>query len=142
MASTKAKLYITKERFLPTLPIKNGQIIFIPDSQKVCLDMSSTRYTYQTLREFKTDVERQSMESPHQGFYFVQETNTIWRYTDSWKQITPNNIEPIVYKESEEDFPIQGNKESLYFTDSGIFNWKETTEEYNLIANANRWDVI
>ena len=142
MANTKAKLFYTKEKYLSTLPVKDGQIIFVPESHKVCLDMSKTRHTYQTIEEFKTEAERLSVNTPHKGFYFVEETNTIWRYSSSWNRINSSGLNPIVYGETEEEFPVEGNKESLYFTDEGIFNWKEAAGKYNLIANANKWDSI
>lgn len=142
MANAKAKLYYTQEKYLSTLPVQNGNIIFVADSHKVCLDMSKTRHTYQTIQEFKTDAERLALQSPYKGFYFVEETNTIWRYSDSWKRITNVSLNPIVYGETEEAFPQEGEKNSLYFTDDGIFNWKEAVGKYNLIANANKWDKI
>ena len=83
MANAKAKLFFTKEQYLSTLPVKDGQIIFVSDSNKVCLDMSKTRHTYQTIIEFETEEERISLKAPAKGFYFVQETGMIWRYSNT-----------------------------------------------------------
>ena len=141
MPSTKAKLFYTKEKYLSSLPVKDGQIIFVPDSNKVCLDMISTRYSYETIKVFQTEKERNNY-TPIEGFYFVEETKVIWRWSgEKWNQISPVNLNPVVYGASEEEFPSIGTSNTLYYTDEGIYNWKET-QEYNLIANANRWDKI
>jgi len=143
MANAKAKLFYTKQKYLDSLPKKNGNIIFVPDSNTVCLDMSNQRYTYQTIKIFNADSERLSEQSPHDGFYFVEETNVIWRWANNrWNQISPTNLEPVVYGASEDEFPSLGKNNTLYYTDEGIFNWKEVEQQYNLIANANRWDNI
>ena len=78
------------------------------------------------------------------GFYFVEETNILWRLTASkvWRQITPTNSSPIVYGETKEVFPSLGNEGILYYTDKGIYNWKPQLNTYNLIANANTWESI
>lgn len=39
MANAKATLYYTKEQYLNSLPVEDGNIIFVPDSNKVCLDL-------------------------------------------------------------------------------------------------------
>ena len=46
MAKSKAKLYYTTSEYLPTLPIRSGNIIFVPDDNKVCLDMVDQRFEY------------------------------------------------------------------------------------------------
>ena len=79
MANAKAKLYYTKQQYLDSLPIANGNIIFVPDSNTVCLDMGSQRFTYQTIKTYETDQERIDTPFPNIGFYYVEETNSIWR---------------------------------------------------------------
>ena len=143
MANAKAKLYYTKQKYLDSLPITNGNIIFCPDAYKVCLDMNNQRYSYQTIKIFTTNDERLNEEAPHEGFYYVEETNIVWRYANNrWQQTSPANLEPLVYGANKEEFPSLGKENTLYYTDRGIFNWKENENEYNLIANANRWDSI
>ena len=92
---------------------------------------------------YNKDSERLNEQSPHEGFYFVEETNIVWRWANNrWNQISPVNLEPVVYGATEEDFPSLGKNNTLYYTDEGIFNWKDVEQKYNLIANANRWDNI
>jgi len=143
MANAKAKLYFTKQKYLNSLPVTNGNIIFVPDSHTVCLDMLNQRYKYQTIKIYSTEEERLEEENLHEGFYFVEETNIIWRWNQNkWSQTTPTNLKPVVYGASPEEFPSIGKQETLYYTDDGIYNWKNEENKYNLIANANRWDNI
>ena len=105
--------------------------------------MRDQRYSYNTIQVVSTLGELEALENPADGFYYVDEIDAIWRRADErWNRITPANIEPVVYGEDVEHFPIEGKKETLYFTDNGIYNWKEQFNKYNLIANANQWDSI
>lgn len=55
MAKAKAKLFYTTSKYLDTLPVKNGNIIFVSDINTVCLDMHNRRTTYATIYTFGTD---------------------------------------------------------------------------------------
>lgn len=137
------KLVYTTSVRLNELPIENGQIIYAPDDNRICLDMQDRRFTYHTLRSFETDAERLRFIGVNKSFYFVEETNIMWQYINNgWKQITPANLEPIYYAEIPSRFPAQGKENTLFYTDEGIYNWKESTQDYNLIANANTWGSI
>lgn len=139
----QSKLYYTTPERLESLPVTNGNIIFVPDGNMVCLDFKDTRFTYQTIKVFATEEERRNTPFLNDGFYFVAETNVVWRWTgDSWKKVTPSNLQPTFYGETKDLFPEEGNTDSLYFTDDGIYNWKAQFNEYNLIANANTWESI
>ena len=74
MANAKAKLYYTKQKYLDTLPIANGNIIFVPESNTVCIDLNKQRYSYKTIQIFSTNAERIEYANPTEGFYFVEET--------------------------------------------------------------------
>lgn len=108
----------------------------------VCLDMSDQRFYYNTIKIFATEAERIQIPFPNERFYFVEKTSMIWRWHNGWRQITPNNIAPIYYGDTKEDFPDNGEDGILYYTDNGIFNWKKQLNKYNLIANANRWQTV
>lgn len=133
-------IYTTSAK-LNDLPVEDGQIIFAPDMQTICLDMSGQRFYYQTIKIFETDEERVSTPFPIQGFYFVQETEVIWRWSGQWIQLTTGKGS-VVGGDKEEDFPETGEDNALYYTDDGIFSWKDSTNKYNLIANANTWESI
>ena len=143
MAKAKAKLYYTTSEYLPTLPVRSGNIIFVPDDNKVCLDMVDQRFEYRIIKELETDEERIDMPFPNEGFYYIEETNLVWRWSrGKWRQVTPTNLTPIIYGDCEDEFPEIGKDGTLYYTDSGIYNWKGQLNKYNLIANANRWNSV
>ena len=74
---------------LPDLAIKDGQLIFVKDTQKVALDIGSRRTFYNQINILQTESERQSWLAPISGlFYFVLETNILWTYQMGWVQIT------------------------------------------------------
>lgn len=51
--------------------------------------------------------------------------------------MTPRNLSPVVYGETENEFPVQGEEDTLYYTDNGIYNYKKQKGKYNLIANVS-----
>lgn len=139
----KMKLYYTTPDKLDELPVNDGQIIFVPDSKQVCLDLHDIRYNYSLINVFETQEEMLANPFPNQGFYYAVDTNSIWRYSNRWSRITSGDTEAeIFYGTSEEDFPETGVSQRLYYTDNGIYNWKDQLEKYNLIANANRWETM
>lgn len=82
---------------LPDLSIKNGQLIFVKDSQKIALDIDGKRTFYNQTVVLQTETERTSLLAPITGlFYFVIETAILWTYqTEGWIQITtpPASVE-------------------------------------------------
>lgn len=91
---------------LPSLPIVNGQLIFIKDKQKVMLDIGDKRTAYNQIIILQTESERTSLLAPiSELFYFVIETNILWTYqTEGWVQITtpPSSIEQTASIEQED----------------------------------------
>lgn len=75
---------------LPSLSIKNGQLIFVKDASKIALDIDGKRTFYNQTVVLQTESERTSLLAPIVGlFYFVVETTILWTYqTEGWIQIT------------------------------------------------------
>lgn len=74
---------------LPDLAIKNGQLIFIKDTQKIALDLNDKRIFYNLINVLQTDEERTSLLAPVTGaFYFVIDTTVLWIYQEEWIQLT------------------------------------------------------
>ena len=140
MANAKAKLYYTSSEHLDSLPIRNGNIVFAPESKTFCLDMQDQRFMYTTIRTCATEQDLRSIPFPVEGFYFVEDTRVFWRWNGAWSAITPSNLKPVVYGVTLEDLPSIGQSETLYYTDDGIYHWKNG--KYNLIGNVNTWDVL
>lgn len=73
-------IYTTAEK-LNSLSLTDGQIIYVPNDNIIALDMRGQRFIYKTIRTFTTDAERLNAVFISPGFYYVEETNIIWRYT-------------------------------------------------------------
>lgn len=137
------KLVYTTSSRLDQIAITDGQIIFLSDENQICLDMRGKRLTYKAIKTFNTDAQRLNSIPIEKTFYFVFETNVMWQYFNGeWKQITASDLTPILFYPKETNFPNTGKENRLYYTDTGIYNWKESDQDYNLIANANRWQSI
>lgn len=136
------KLVYTTAAKLDSLAIADGQIIYLADENQICLDMKGKRLTYRSIKTFDTDAERLATPPIPRTFYFVFETNVMWQYNNGWQQITASGLTPVLYFDTEEKLPEKGEENKLYYTDTGIYNWRESDNKYNLIANANRWGSI
>lgn len=120
---------------LPDLSIKNGQLIFVKDSQKVALDLNDKRTFYNQIVVLQTDLERQSLLAPISGlFYFVIDTAVLWHYEQSWIQITTSPNEIIYIGVS---LPELGSANTLY-VDTVLNNvsiWNDDTKKYQIVAD-------
>ena len=138
------RLIYTTAAKLNDLAVLDGQIIYAPDDNIICLDMRNQRFTYKTIRTFNTDAQRLMATSAAPGFYYVDETNVIWRKTlnGAWRQITSDSVRPVFYTPTVQSFPQTGIEGVLYYANDGIYRWDSQENEYILIANANTWDSI
>lgn len=136
--SAIVKFYYTVNSKLAELPIVDGQVIFVSDTKKFYLDMNGLRLGYSDIQVLATDNDRTSMLAPVEGFYFVDDTNVLWRYKGGWKQVTPDNVTPIVFAEFE-DFPPTGKENTLYVTNDATYRWDTLTSQYICIANKTAW---
>ena len=93
------------------LVIKNGQLIFLQDVGRIAFDFNNKRVFYNQIVEIDTEAERQDLESPLNGYYFVVDTATLWRYRNEWIQITGEPQE-IVFIGVE--LPNLGQRNKLY----------------------------
>lgn len=120
---------------LPDLSIKNGQLIFVKDSQKIALDLNDRRYFYNQIVVLQTDSERQSLFAPISGlFYFVIDTAVLWHYEQSWIQITTSPHEIVYIGVS---LPELGNASTLYVDTvlSNVSIWNDNTKKYQIVAD-------
>lgn len=121
---------------LQDLIIKDGQLIFIQDKQRIALDFNGKRVFYNQIIILNSESDRQLILAPVEGlFYFVIETAILWTYNNSqWVQIT-TPAENIIYIN---DTPPQSGKESqLFFNTSkkNISVWDKESESYDVIAD-------
>ena len=123
---------------LPDLSIKNGQLIFVKDSQKVALDFNDKRTFYNQIVVLQTEHERTSLLAPISGlFYFVIDTAVLWHYEQSWIQITTSPHEIVYIGVS---LPELGNASTLY-VDTVLNNvsiWNDDTKKYQIVADKTK----
>lgn len=123
---------------LPDLSIKNGQLIFIQDSQTIALDLNGKRTFYNEIITMDTEEQRQSILAPIQGvFYFVQKTYCIWTYDNEWKQLTSPPHEVIVNVDSISNLPSVGNEICLYIVknENKTYRWDDVDIKYYCIGS-------
>ena len=95
-SKTILKAYSTVESKLPTLPLEDGQLIFVYDKKKIILDNRGVRTVYEQIQTIETEEQRNDLLAPIDSFYFVIETSILWRYTNGhWNQITTSPQEQI-----------------------------------------------
>jgi hypothetical protein len=120
------KFVSTTSSKLPQLNIENGQLIFVSDTRTICLDFNGARTEYNQIVVLFNENQRLSLTTPIEGlFYFVKETNILWRYDGNyqWVQLTSPPKENIVFLDYK-DLPQQGKEKVLYITEKTTYQWK------------------
>ena len=128
-------LYIAQPKHLSQLPVRDGNIIFLENSNKVCLDYHDKRYDYETIKTFQTDSEREIFVPDLSGYYFVVETGCLWYYNNGWSRITcpPEDVVTFV----DIDLPTVGRSETLYVSKKKqvISIWDTDKNEYLAVSD-------
>lgn len=139
MADTTAtknvlSLVATTSSKIRDLIIKNGQLIFIKDVGRIAMDLDGKRIFYNQIVELETEAERQALEMPLNGYYFVVDEAVLWFYKDGWVQITEKPKEVIFIGV---ELPELGQANKLYVDvdDKEIFVWDEKTSQYVVVSN-------
>lgn len=135
-ANTKSilSLVATSSSRIKDLIIKDGQLIFIQDLGRIAFDFKGKRVFYNQIIELDTEVERQALDSPLDGYYFVIDTAVLWFYKDGWVQITDKPKE-IIFIGAE--LPTLGQENKIYVDvdDREISVWDEETNQYVVVSN-------
>ena len=134
--ATKATTFLiaTSSSRIRELPIKNGQLIFIKDLGRIALDFNNTRVFYNQIVELDTEAERQALENPLSGYYFVIDSACLWFYQDGWIQIT-EKPKDVLFIGTE--LPQLGQQGRLYVDtdDREISIWDEENDRYITVSN-------
>ena len=120
---------------LPDLSIKNGQLIFIQDSQKIALDFNDKRVFYNQVVILQKESDREAILAPiNELFYFVVDTAVLWMYHNEWVQI-PSQPENIVFIGT--TLPELGSAKTLYVNkeEQNISIWDSESSEYIVVGN-------
>lgn len=134
--STVLSVIGTVKSKLSDLPIKNGQLIFVQDSQKIALDFNGKRVFYNQIVILKTEQERQELLAPVEGlFYFVLGTAVLWTYSTDWIQVT-NSPEEILFVGT--TLPELGSEKTIYVNkaNKNISIWDKETNTYIIVGES------
>ena len=138
MADTTTKsvmsLIATTSSRIRELVIKDGQLIFIQDLGRIAFDFKGQRVFYNQIVELDTEAERQSLENPLDGYYFIIDSACLWFYKDGWIQITEKPQEVLFIGT---ELPQLGQQGKLYIDtdDREISVWDEETDKYIKVSN-------
>jgi hypothetical protein len=135
------KVFSTTNSKLAQLPVSDGNLIFVKDTKSIYLDLNGNRLSYTEITVLPLETDRTSILAPVEGFYYVEETDILWRYKEGWKQITPNNVSPLFFGDYE-DFPPTGKENVLYISDEATYKWDSLTSTYICIANKTEWKSL
>ena len=121
---------------LPDLPIKDAQLIFVKDNQKIALDLGGKRTFYNQINVLETEQERVDLLAPISGcFYFVVGTAVLWFYDRNWKAVTtpPENFLFIGV-----ELPELGSENKLYVNtkERNISVWDDNKKAFIPVGNA------
>lgn len=123
-----------------SIDIESGQLIFSRDDRVIYLD-TDVRTSFQQIITVVNEQTRQELISPVSGFYFIEDTKTLWRYNNSiWEQLTEPPKENLVFAERE-NFPVQGQEEVLYVDKDTIYTWDANNNVYTKMGALN-WEPI
>lgn len=136
------RVYTTVAAKLDKMPVSDGNLVFVSDTHRLYLDYNGLRIGYNCIQEFATDKDRTDKLAPVEGYYYVEETGVMWRYKDGWKQLTPSNLQPLVFGTSVTDFPTEGKENMVYVADKAIYKWHAATRTYMCVANNTEWTSI
>ena len=135
MASAIIKTIYTVESKLNQLGVEDGQLIFVSDTNKICLDFKGVRNAYQQITTLNTDNDRTNMLAPVDTFYFVKETSVLWRYIDNnWVQVTTKPATTVYYANSVEEFQTPCNDTSVYMVNDKIYRWDPTSKSFKSLS--------
>ena len=82
-------VYTTVGSKVSDVAVKDGQLIFVRDKQKIILDFDGKRTFYEQIIELPTEAARTSILAPVSGsYYFVLDPGVLWTYRSGWVQIT------------------------------------------------------
>lgn len=133
----------TSDKIL-TIAKASGQLIFSRDNRTIYLDVdANTRVEYRSIIPISTEEYRQSIVSPVDGFYFVEETAVLWNYVSSegWRQLTQIPDEKLQFYNSTSEFPNIGAIRTLYVIPGYIYQWDNITSSYVKLGS-EMWEPI
>lgn len=117
------------------LVIKDGQLIFVQDSNRIAFDFGGKRRFYNSIITLDDDFERSTYEAVNGQYFFVIDTAVLWTYQDEWIPLTTPPDEVIFIGT---ELPELGQAKKLYVNkktgNENIAIWDEDTNNYKVVA--------
>lgn len=116
------------------LVIKDGQLIFIQDSNKIAFDFGGKRKFYNTIITLDSEYERTIYEPLNGQYFFIIETAVLWTYHDKWIPLTTPPDEVIFIGT---ELPALGKAKTLYVNkqEKEIAVWDEEKSSYTVVSD-------
>lgn len=138
----KITYYLTNYPSVNNIPYQLGNLIFSQNEKKIYLDGTSGRTSYDAVTILQTEAQRQALSVSYSGFFYVEATQKIWRFSNgSWKCLNPDPevAESDVIFMSYDDFPAFGQEHKLYVDseEGSIYVWTDKEEDYKLIGSSD-----
>lgn len=137
------KFIATTSDKMKDIQVVSGQLIFSRDDRVIYLD-TDTRTSFQQILSISTEEARIKLAYPVSGFYFIENTKTLWEYKSGiWTQLTEPPKENLVFL-AREDFPSIGKEEVLYIDKDAIYQWDSSIQDYIAMAGSMdlQWGII
>ncbi len=139
---TKITYYLTTSEYINTIDVALGNLIFCEDTKRVYFDGDNGRVSYDSLLVFETDADRHAYAHPMDGFYFVEETKIMWRYSNGeWTAITEPPTNNVIFIPKSE-LPTKGEFATLYICDTEMFIWSPTENKYIPMNADSIWHEV
>ena len=126
----------TTSNKLGSIPIDPGLIIFVSDTRTLYLDTGGTRVPYTSIISLGTEAQRQDLNDPLEGFYYVLENEVLWHYDEKDGWIVLSSSQQIKF----DDLPVVGSGNRLYI--DGISPYRWTGSEYTSLIGTPVWKEL
>lgn len=128
------------------IPIKDGQFILVEemngDSAYIVSDNRNGRHKYTDIVDLNFEQERELITPSKNKFYFVKETQLLYKYIDDeWVCLNPKK-DVVIQVESTINLPSVGDPHTVYFIKASnqTYYWNEDESRY-YCAGADWHDI-
>ena len=122
------KFIATNSSKINSIPIKDGQLIFVQDTRQIFLDVHRQRQLYAQIMILLNDEVRKALISPIEGFYYTKQESVFWSYfNNEWHQLTGED--PMVVF-ADEGLPEEGVDNTIYVKDRDFYRWNDDLQDY------------
>jgi hypothetical protein len=92
MSNTKVKFVTAYASQLDSIPIINGQIIYLSDSSQIYFDMNNVRKPSSDIIEMPNEEAIKAILTPLNKLYIAKDVGTLWKYLNTgWVCISGSN---------------------------------------------------